>query len=210
MPLYWTIFTLFSLGHLCTCFLEWETPRKITKVMVVPLLIFGLTLTKTWNPFVLAGLVFGWLGDILLIWPDRKKCFLIGAFFFLLGHFSYICASLQLFLSGNTLRDIPAHIWLLWMIAAVTLMTIAIRKLYKHIGIFACVGAGYFSVVLAALLLSLLARQYLLASAFLVFLVSDSTLSVCQFAKHMKRENFYIMLTYILAQTLICVSYMTI
>ena len=53
----------------------------------------------------------------------------------------------------------------------------------------------------------LVASVLFLSIGFAVFMISDSILSIARFAHPIKRQHFYIMSTYILAQTLICISY---
>ncbi len=206
MTVYWIVFLAFCIGHLAACYLEWEPVRKATKVGVIPLLMLGLRLSGVTPPLLLVGLALGWLGDVFLIYESRSRCFVAGTLFFVLGHFCYIAATMRLFFENNTLADIPPLMWLVFVLLTAALYTIANRKVAKHIGAITYLGASYFVVLTSALLVSLVAGQYLLSAAFVVFLISDTILCVCKFAKPIPRKHFYIMSSYILAQILICIS----
>ncbi len=207
MTLYWIAFAVFCTIHLVACFLEKDIVRKVTKVFLIPFLAVGVLLTKTFHPLLLIGLFLGWLGDIFLIFTGKKWSFVLGASFFMLGHFSYICATLQLFLKIHTIWDIPILLWICFGYLVFGLFVAAHKTLRSHIGDLAYLGAAYFSVLMGALLLSIAVGNYILTAAFAVFVLSDTVLSVCRFAKTVKRQHFYIMLTYLLAQTLICISF---
>ncbi len=208
MALYWLLFAAYSLGHLAACFFEHERLRWLTKVFIVPLLLLGPVLTQTYNPLLFLGLTLGWIGDILLLFGDKKRLFVIGAFSFVAGHLSYIAATLLLFFEHNSLSRIPPYMYVILLLVGVILFTIAGCKVAKHIGSIAYLGAGYFTILFAALLFSLLEQRYLLTAAFAVFILSDTILSITRFGKKVRRRHFYVMLPYILAQTLICLSFM--
>lgn len=206
MTLYWIAFAGFCAIHLTACFLEKEAFRKGTKIFLMPALATGFLLTKANNPMVMLGLFLGWLGDIFLIFTGKRRNFVLGTFFFIMGHFCYIAAALRLFFSRNSFADVPAALWILFGVVITVLFALAQLKISKHLGALAYLGAGYFSILAGGFLLSIAAQAWLLSAAFAIFTVSDITLSICRFAKKVKREHFYIMSTYILAQTLMCIS----
>ncbi len=207
MAAYWIIFALYCAAHLVACFFEKEPIRKATKIVIIPLLSVSLFLTQTHNPLLFLGLALGWIGDIFMIFDRTKKYFITGTAFFVLGHFFYIAATLQQFFETNRISDIPACLWIIWVLAAIALFLASKLKISKHIGPIAYLGSSYFTVLVAALLLNLAAGRYLTAIAFSVFMLSDAILSVCRFAKEVQREHFYVMSSYIAAQTLICISF---
>ena len=98
MLFYWIFFTVYCIGHLVTCYFEKELPRKITKVFIIPLLIVGLLLSKTYNLFLFIGLTLGWVGDILLLFNTKKRYFVIGGISFMLGHIAYIASAFYMLL----------------------------------------------------------------------------------------------------------------
>jgi len=83
-------FTLLSIVHLFFCYFGMHTPRKLTK----PLLLTSLAAcyacaAKPVDGAVLAALICGLAGDILLIWEKNDKFFIPGALSFTLGHGLY-------------------------------------------------------------------------------------------------------------------------
>ena len=208
MLFYWIFFIVYCLGHLVTCYLEKELPRKITKIFIVPLLFVGLALTKTFNLWLYIGLTLGWIGDVLLIFTGKKRYFVIGGASFLLGHFSYVCSSMALLMQKyDSFSDIPLWAFAILGVVAVVFLVLTITRIRKHVGVFAYLGAFYFYILITALITCILTERYLLSIGFAVFMISDSILSIARFAHPIKRDHFYIMSTYILAQTLICLSY---
>ena len=70
----------------------------------------------------------------------------------------------------------------------------------------AYVGAFYFILLILELFFSILAGKPLLALGFALFIISDATLSTTKFFKKIPREDFYVMATYVSAQSLIIAS----
>jgi uncharacterized membrane protein YhhN len=190
-----------------TCYLEKEFPRKITKIFIIPLLFLGLILTKTFNIWLYIGLFLGWIGDILLLFTGKKRYFVIGGTSFLLGHFSYVFSSMALLLQKYSFSEIPIWAYIFLGVVAVTFLILTTVRIRKHFGVFAYMGAFYFYILITSVITCILTERYLLSIGFAVFMISDSILSIARFAHPIKRQHFYIMSTYILAQTLICLSY---
>lgn len=207
MIFYWIFFITYCLFHLVTCYLEREFLRKITKVFIIPLLILGLVLTKTFNLWLYIGLTLGWIGDILLLFTGKKRYFLIGGISFLLGHLAYVCSSMALLLDKYSFSEIPIWAYAILAVVAITFLILTTVRIRKHFGVFAYMGAFYFYILITSVITCILTERYLLSIGFAVFMISDSILSIARFAHPIKRQHFYIMSTYILAQTLICLSY---
>ena len=205
MVMYWSIYAIICVGHLGICFKEKELLRKISKVFIIPMLMLSLLLTKTFNLLLFVGLFLGLIGDILLVFTGRKKVFIVGAVSFLLGHLSYIIASLALFLEKY--NNIPIWIFILLTVVAIAFFLLTKFKIRKHFGVASYFGAFYFYILLIALLTSFLTKAYVLTFGFALFVISDTILSIARFARPIKKQHFYIMTTYILAQTLICLSF---
>ena len=207
MIFYWIFFITYCLFHLVTCYLEKEFLRKITKVFILPLLILGLVLTKTFNLWLYIGLTLGWIGDVLLLFTGKKRYFVIGGISFLLGHLAYVCSSMALLLDKYSFSEIPFWAYAILAVVAITFLILTTVRIRKHFGVFAYMGAFYFYILITSVITCILTERYLLSIGFAVFMISDSILSIARFAHPIKRQHFYIMSTYILAQTLICLSY---
>ena len=72
--------------------------------------------------------------------------------------------------------------------------------------LFSLILIGVF-LLLIAILTSFLTKTYILTIGFALFIISDVFVSISRFARPIKKQHFYIMVTYILAQTLICLSF---
>ena len=82
-------------------------------------------LDSEYGRWVLAALVFSWLGDVLLIPKDARRAFLAGLVSFLLGHLLYAVAFSRLGLDGGWLAAGAVFV----AIAA----TVALRWLMPHV-----------------------------------------------------------------------------
>ena len=207
MLFYWIFFTVYCIGHLVTCYFEKELPRKITKVFIIPLLIVGLLLSKTYNLFLFIGLTLGWIGDILLLFNTKKRYFVIGGISFMLGHIAYIASAFYMLLKKYDISNIPFWLIIILTLIAIVFLIFTTVRIRKHFGIFAYMGAFYFYILVVSIITCIITGKYILSIGFAVFMISDSILSIARFAHPIKRQHFYIMSTYILAQTLICLSY---
>ena len=207
MVIYWVIYALVCIGHLGTCFKEKELLRKISKVFVIPTLMLSLLLTKTFNALLVVGLLLGWIGDVMLVFTGKKKLFIVGAISFLLGHISYIIAALALFIEKYGVNNVPIWIFVLLTLVAICFFLLTKFKIRKHFGVASYFGAFYFYILLIAILTSFLTKAYILTFGFALFIISDTLVSISRFARPIKKQHFYIMTTYILAQTLICLSF---
>lgn len=207
MFIYWTFFAIFCLGHLSTCYIEKELPRKVSKIFIIPLLLLGLIISKTFHFLLYAGLILGWIGDVCLIFTGKKKFFVIGAISFGLGHLAYISSTIMLFFQKYTLSTIPYWIYIILTIVAVAFILFTTLRIKKKVGLVSYLGAFYFYILVVAILTSVLTNRYILSLGFAIFMISDSILSIARFAHPIKRQHFYIMSTYIVAQTLICLSF---
>lgn len=202
-------FWMFSIFHLYTCFKEYTTIRMITKVFIVPMLIVIVLVNKAYNTFLIPGLILGWIGDIFLLYPEKKKCFILGTLSFGIGHLFYILATISEYVKFSQIVDIPLFIFIICGLITICLLLISFIKIRKVIGMIAILGACYFSLLVSVIVITFFAKQYLLSLAFLIFIASDIILSIDSFYKPIKRNHFYIMLTYISAQFLVVLCFMT-
>jgi uncharacterized membrane protein YhhN len=149
---------------------------------------------------VVLALIFGWIGDILLLKGRNKKFFILGLIGFLIGHLFYIPSFLHftggfsltgLFISGAL--ALPSGIILYRVIRPIRIMKVPL-VLYE---------CTIVAMSLSALQLFLYRRDPVSAAVFagsLFFLVSDSILGYSNFRKQRKYVSFLIMLFYLAAQ----------
>ena len=171
-----------------------------------------LAFSCTPSLWVVAGLLFGCLGDLFLLWPLKKKFFVLGTSSFFLGHVCYLIfiythyvirvgwvwivvisavyAAGAAFVYANSRRNIPR----------------ALRPLSLAYMLMLCV----LSVSLILPLLTAFWWGKLVAFfGATFFLASDGALCDMLFVKKAEstKQNFVVMLTYILAQTLLAVGF---
>ena len=207
MIAYWIVYAIYCIIHLFICFKEKETIRKISKIFIIPMLVGGLILHNTYNTLLYIGLILGWIGDVCLIFTSKKKYFVLGAISFGLGHISYVLATLALFLQRYQFNEIPILVYILLTGIAVLFVILTKKKIRKHFGLISYLGSFYFYILVVAIFTSILTKMYILTLGFAVFIISDSILSICRFHHPIKRQHFFIMSTYIVAQTLISISF---
>jgi len=86
------IFAIVSVTHVVSIFLRKEKLRQISKIFIIPPLLAAYIASGAGETlfFPIPALVFGWIGDMLLLRIVRKNWFKLGLVSFLLGHLCYI------------------------------------------------------------------------------------------------------------------------
>ena len=197
-----------SVVYLVLLFFKQGIFQSVLKGCLIPLIlavyIFGAE--KILVPVVLA-LVFGWIGDVLLLNGSDFRFFKFGLASFLIGHICYIVA-----MYGFAR---PFHLIVLVVsIAAAVCIGILLFKIIRPTPEMKTPVIAYEITILS---MAIFALQLFLAQDFsfgafvlagsLCFLVSDSTLAFDTFRKRLKYGAFLIMLTYIAAQLLITLGF---
>ena len=99
--LFWIILTgsLFlgvSVLHLIACYRRYPRIRTVTKVLLMPLVCAAYcVLVPSPRLLVIAALTFGWIGDVFLLFKNKRLFMLLGICAFALGHVFYIGAMLS-------------------------------------------------------------------------------------------------------------------
>ncbi|MCL2070189.1 MAG: lysoplasmalogenase [Treponema sp.] len=96
MTIFLVLLGLVSLSHVAFIILEKETLRRISKCLIVPLLLAAYIAGGGRSLFPILALLLGWSGDILLIKIQNTVNFKLGLASFLLGHICYIIAFIGL------------------------------------------------------------------------------------------------------------------
>lgn len=191
---------------------EKQTLRRVTKCLLMPLLaICYLLFARQFLVTALAAMLFGFAGDVLLLFRDRSRLFGAGLAAFAAGHALYIITFLNLlpaFPSTGTLVPMCALCAL-----AAALFTrylrggtpglpdsfIAPSLLYVFL---VCLMAGC-----AFLYAQSAARSgWLAAVGGCLFIASDSLLSLHRFRRPIPYRSVVVMSTYITAQTMLFAS----
>ena len=203
--LFGSLFVCASLLHLVACYRRMPKLRSVTKVLLMPLLC-TLYLFAVSEPrlLVLAALAFGWLGDIFLLFKSRRIFMLLGICSFALGHVFYVGAMLSAYPAPHMLMLIPIVLCVVWLAFVYKkLLPYAPKSLRKPGFVYALLLS---LTALLALYLLLVTQKIGYLIAFiggLFFMLSDTLLTGQQYRKELRHGNFYVMLTYIIAQGLL-------
>lgn len=203
------LFGVSSLLHLYFCFIENEKLRHISKPFCVSFLALAALFYLPTEPFIYLGALLGVGGDILMLFKKKKIPFAIGTVLFFIGHIFYMIAAFRSYLSSYV---IPYWIYLI-LFGAIILIMFSIYPFTKKIShTFALPGGAYFAllgimtgigVVLIFTHSDKILASILFTLGYLLFLMSDTILTITTFIKDVKRRDFYIMFTYLAAQGLI-------
>ncbi len=183
-----------------------ERLRYATKPLLMPLLALFLLLCCQPAPLLMiAGLLLGFLGDLLLLYSDdRPALFVPGSLSFAAGHVCYTGYFLSRLGSAPDLRivliAVPCYA------AAILLLLRTLRRSMPRRLLFA---AGIYLVLISCMSISALLFaadsrtlwHWLVYGATLLFLFSDGFLSYEKFCRSFKCRHLVVMLTYLLAQT---------
>ena len=198
------VYALAGLVHEISAIRFWEAIRKITKAVLMPiLLVFYLLTTHNVLAAALAAIILSWTGDIFLIRKDEPKFFRLGLLAFLLSHVFYI---ISLIIITHGLK-FPA------LIASIAVALAAELLLPKIINPPKAMRGAVIVYGIVILAMSVCALQYMLSSlsvssimifsGSIVFIFSDTLMTYLSFGKKPKYFNAITMLPYIIAQGLI-------
>lgn len=181
---------------------------QLTKPFLMPLLlVLYLILTPAPRYLVVLALICGFVGDVALLWVEKRATMLTGLVAFLIGHILYVVVFLD---STHFLSVIPTWVFLL-VIPYILYGIWVYRKLAESVGTMR-VPVLIYLVVILSMSFTALSRFWagLLAAAVwlpfigsLLFMVSDTVLAMHIFRREMRYGNVWIMATYVAAQMLI-------
>ena len=207
---FWVLLGLFvasSAVHLVFCFREMEKMRRVTKIL--PLLFLSIAFTIQFpNEWALwAALFSGMLGDFFLLWKKKQGIFfLVGVAFFFACHLFALAE--YVFLTYPMQMGFYIAYWVYVGVFVLGMGYFCFRIVKKK----SLIGplTFYFAVLTGNLLMSIFAATQFSSSMLWIavvgealFLLSDAILGMTMFGKDVKRRDFYIMVTYLLAQLLI-------
>jgi uncharacterized membrane protein YhhN len=199
-------FIIVSVVHLAALFVGWAWLATPSKWLLMPALLVaflgaqaGMTpapapATPSLRVLGSIAILFSWAGDILISTPGDIGFFLgLGAFF--CAHLAY----LVLFLRQLKRRRIPlaALLLVVWAVALVVVLA-------PHLGVL-IVPVALYGLALGGATAASLGTGRLVAAGAVLFLVSDTVLSLKMFLPGFSlwQDDFLIMLSYLLGQGLI-------
>jgi uncharacterized membrane protein YhhN len=209
VPVFLVVLILLSIFHITVIILKKETPRRISKCLIVPVIIaLYLSGTGAKTLWPVPALFLGWLGDILLLSIEKKRNLMLGLASFLLGHLFYIItfiAILGFFASdGAGSFNVPAL--LLFTPPAIILGVVVFRlvkptrELYVPVIVYMTVLESMSLFGFQVFLFSPGIGGLLILSGCLCFMISDTILAYYTFRKPKISGSVLIMGYYILAQ----------
>ena len=193
--------------------------RMSTKPFLMPALIaYSLLHTDEPNWWIVGGLLLGWVGDVVLMYPKVAIMFLIGLASFLVGHGLYIYAFLE---STGFLQSMP--VWFMALSAVFALAATTIFAYFKpHLtgeNADKKIPVALYSAIIMAMSYTSLAiwvngsgsGVFFVALPFigsLFFIVSDVILAKLLFIKPFKFDKAINMTTYLAGQFFIAQAYL--
>jgi len=198
-------FVLFSLIDFYGIYLEKQLMVNFAKPMLmITLFWYYYSNAKKLNKYFVLGLFFSFLGDILLLGAGEMY-FVFGLLFFLIAHVFYIIMVLKIIQITKPKEFIIASVpFLLLFLVLMNVLYAGLGSMKIPVIIYA-MTISFFGIV--SLILYLQAKikiSLLLLVGVLTFITSDTILALNLFYK---KQSFYpllIMMTYVLAQYLIC------
>lgn len=204
------LFVLASLVHLAFCFLEKEIARKATKCFTTLFLGVAALIAIPNQPLVYLGVFLGMLGDFFLLKKHKVWPFVAGMISFLVGHILYIVAFMILCGPLHYMYYVATALYVI----VFPLLFYHVAKRVAHQKKLVIGGTLYFTVLTLDMIWAIVACSngyvdYCILCAFggLCFIISDVFLTLTLFKRDLKRRDFYIMTTYLLAQGLIAVGF---
>ena len=198
-------FMLFCLIDFFGIYLDKQMMVNFAKPMLmITLFWYYYSNAKKLNKYFVLGLFFSFLGDILLL-GTGEMYFVFGLLFFLIAHVFYIIMVLKIIQITKPKEFIIASVpFLLLFLVLMNVLYAGLGAIKIPVIIYA-ITISFFGIV--SLILYLQAKtkiSMLLLVGVLTFITSDTILALNLFYK---KQSFYpllIMMTYVLAQYLIC------
>ncbi len=181
--------------------------RRVSKCLLMPLLAVCYCLfAAAPSALVITAILFGFAGDVVLLFRPRRWALPAGMLAFATGHVFYIVSLAQRFVV------IPP--W--YMLALMAIVTVASavtvmrytwkgmpRKLRPPSFLYMLIIGTMASTAILFAFFGVSDYRWLALPGGLLFAVSDAVLSIDAFHHPVKYRNIIVMTTYILAQTLI-------
>lgn len=198
-------FVLFSLIDFFGIYLEKQLMVNFAKPMLmITLFWYYYSNTKQLNKYFVLGLFFSFLGDLLLL-GTGEVYFIFGLLFFLIAHVFYIIMVLRLIPARKPKDFIMAGVpFLLLFLVLMNVLFAGLGSMKIPVIIYAMTISFFGIVSLLLYLQSKTKISLLLLVGVLIFISSDTILALNLFYKTQSFYPLLIMMTYVLAQYLIC------
>ena len=204
------LFVVASILQLAFAFIENQKLRRKEKICCMMMLGLAAVFAFPNQPLIYIGAFLGMIGDWCVL---RKKTFNIGVVAFFLGHLAYIFECLFMIIGEQNIRWFQHVIYIMVYIVVALAMFAACKKAKNHTTLNKIAQSFYFAILAVYIPVFILAivkvGSYMFLSLIgsIVFIISDSILVITHFGFKFKRYDFYIMLTYLVAEFLIIAGF---
>ena len=198
-------FVLFRLIDFYGIYLEKQLMVNFAKPMLmITLFWYYYSNTKQLNKYFVLGLFFSFLGDLLLL-GTGEVYFIFGLLFFLIAHVFYIIMVLRLIPARKPKNFIMASVpFLLLFLILMNILFAGLGSMKIPVIIYA-MTISFFGIVSLLLYLETKTKiSLILLVGVLLFISSDTILALNLFYKTQSFYPLLIMMSYVLAQYLIC------
>ena len=204
------LFVVASILQLAFAFIENQKLRRKEKSCCRMMLGLAAVFAFPDQPLIYIGAFLGMIGDWCVL---RKKTFNIGVLAFFLGHLAYIFECLFMIIGEQNIRWFHHVIYIMVYIVVALAMFAACKKAKNHTTINKIAQSFYFAIlavyipVFSLAIVQVGSFMFLCLIGSIVFIISDSILVLTHFNFKFKRYDFYIMLTYLIAEFLIVAGF---
>ncbi len=213
--IFFTLFFVASILELIFSFLVLSKPRAIVKPFCLLFLIIAVAIALYDHPLLYVAIFFGFLGDIALLFKNKKAGLFTGISFFFVEHF-LLFFELTFFYTAAVGIILSWWIYLIVALIYVLVILISFKQIYKLTKklYLTVIGVNYtaslFLLLNFSLILTIYAYQWVLFVfiGYILFIISDSILTTGIYIKKHKRHHFFVMSTYLAAQFLIVLGFM--
>lgn len=201
------LFVVASILQLAFAFIENQKLRRKEKILCMMMLGIAAIFAFPNHPLIYIGAFLGMIGDWCVL---RKKTFNVGVVAFFLGHLAYIFECMFMIIGEENIRWFNHASFIMTYIVVALFMFAMCRKFAKRHTMLNNFAQSFYFAILAVYIpvftfavVKVGSFMFLSLIGSVVFIISDSILVVTHFGRKFKRYDFYIMLTYLLAEFLI-------
>lgn len=199
------VILLFYSIYLVFIFLEWEVDIFLKPILIPLLILFVLVQRpQQFLSLIVGALVFSTLGDVFLL-SDAELFFMLGLGSFFIAHILYS------WIFSAALRREFAFKVNLWPLSIIlTYLIVFLGYLWASLGELLIPVVAYAFIISTMLFLAwtwhLSAQKkstFIILMGALLFVVSDSLLAISLFKSSFYMDHFWVMFTYLSAQSLL-------
>jgi len=217
MHIFLAIFAIVSIAQIIFILLGKKRFRQMSKVLIIPPLLAAYIVGMEGQLFFpIPALIFGWIGDILLLRKDKAIYFKLGLTSFLLGHLCYIITFIQcLGFFGFSGGSFNITVFAVSIPLAIIFGFISFhfikpsREMKIPVIIYMAVLETVFLLALQVFIFNLSFAGALIFLGCLFFLISDLVLAYYAFRMIKRLGAAFIMTFYIIAQAGIILGLMS-